>query len=154
MAEKRTFGALSVRSLHGKVCAAYALSRIAQLYAEPQGVVMAPGPQELPRCGKDQLKQNEYAGSCIGVSGKTLLLGSWVNRGQGRRFGCRVRLVRIPLRFLLGVTLPKKEQCMANLSVGERFPAFILPDERGEPFDLREELAQAPLMLVFYRGDW
>ncbi len=43
---------------------------------------------------------------------------------------------------------------MANISVGERFPAFILPDERGEPFDLRSELAEAPLMLIFYRGDW
>jgi peroxiredoxin len=43
---------------------------------------------------------------------------------------------------------------MANISVGERFPAFILPDEQGEPFDLRSELAEGPLMLVFYRGDW
>jgi peroxiredoxin len=43
---------------------------------------------------------------------------------------------------------------MANIGVGERFPAFILPDEQGEPFDLRSELAHGPLMLVFYRGDW
>jgi peroxiredoxin len=43
---------------------------------------------------------------------------------------------------------------MASISVGERFPAFILPGERGEPFDLRSELANGPLMLVFYRGDW
>jgi hypothetical protein len=47
-----------------------------------------------------------------------------------------------------------KEQHMANIAVGERFPAFILPDEQGEPFDLRSELADGPLMLVFYRGDW
>jgi peroxiredoxin len=43
---------------------------------------------------------------------------------------------------------------MANLSVGEKFPAFVLPDEGGEPFDLRSELAEGPLILVFYRGDW
>jgi peroxiredoxin len=43
---------------------------------------------------------------------------------------------------------------MANIAVGEMFPAFILPDEHGEPFDLRSELANGPLMLVFYRGDW
>ena len=43
---------------------------------------------------------------------------------------------------------------MANIAVGERFPAFILPDERGEPFNLGSELAGGPLMLVFYRGDW
>ncbi|MBV9455737.1 MAG: redoxin domain-containing protein [Rubrobacter sp.] len=43
---------------------------------------------------------------------------------------------------------------MANISIGERFPTFILPDERGESVDLRSELAEGPLMLVFYRGDW
>jgi peroxiredoxin len=43
---------------------------------------------------------------------------------------------------------------MANIGVGERFPAFILPDARGEHFDLRSELAKGPLMLVFYRGNW
>ena len=47
-----------------------------------------------------------------------------------------------------------KEQCMANIDVGERFPAFMLPDERREAYDLRSALAEAPLMLVFYRGDW
>ena len=47
-----------------------------------------------------------------------------------------------------------KEQCMANIDVGKRFPAFMLPDEQGEPFDLGNELAEAALMLVFYRGDW
>ena len=47
-----------------------------------------------------------------------------------------------------------KEQPMANIAVGESFPAFILPDEQGEPFELRSELAEGPLMLVFYRGDW
>ena len=48
----------------------------------------------------------------------------------------------------------RKEQHMANIVVGVRFPVFILPDEQGEPFDLRRKLADGPLMLVFYRGDW
>jgi peroxiredoxin len=43
---------------------------------------------------------------------------------------------------------------MANIAVGERFSAFILPDEQGEPFDLRSEPIEGPLMFVFYRGDW
>jgi hypothetical protein len=47
-----------------------------------------------------------------------------------------------------------KEQHMANIAVGEQFPAFKLPDEHGEPFDLRSELIEGPLMFVFYRGDW
>ncbi len=80
MAEKRTFGVLSVRTLHGEVRAAYTLSRIAQPYAETQDGGMAPYAQEPPRRGKDQLEQNDYAGLCIGVSGKTYLLGSSVNR--------------------------------------------------------------------------
>jgi hypothetical protein len=75
VAEKRTFGVLSVRTVDGEVRAAYAAARIAQLYAEPQDGGIAPGAQEPPRRGKDQLEQNDYAGLCIGVSGKTLLLG-------------------------------------------------------------------------------
>lgn len=43
---------------------------------------------------------------------------------------------------------------MANIGEEQRFPAFVLPDERGEPFDLRDELARGSMMLVFYRGDW
>jgi peroxiredoxin len=43
---------------------------------------------------------------------------------------------------------------MADIAVGQRFPAFILPDEQGEPFDLRSELTDGPLILVFYRGYW
>ena len=34
----------------------------------------------------------------------------------------------------------------AIIAVGERFPAFILPNEHGEPFDLRSELIEGPLM--------
>jgi hypothetical protein len=76
------------------------------------------------------------------------LPGSSVNRDAiGLRFGYPPSLVPFPSEYW-------KEQCMANIGVGERFPAFILPDEQGEPFDLRSELAEAPLMLVFYRGDW
>jgi len=35
---------------------------------------MAPGPHEPPRCGKDQLEQNDYAEPYIEVLGKTNLL--------------------------------------------------------------------------------
>ncbi len=63
-----------------EVLAACAPSKIPLLYAMPQQVGMAPGAQEPPRCGKDQLEQNDYAGLCIGVSAKTNLLGSWVDK--------------------------------------------------------------------------
>ena len=41
-----------------------------------------------------------------------------------------------------------------TLSVGQRMPAFELPDEEGQPFGLLEQLKQGPLVLLFYRGDW
>ena len=76
------------------------------------------------------------------------LLGTYVNGDTVKpRFDHPTGLVHSPSKC-------QKEQYMANISVGERFPVFILPDEQGEPFDLRSELAEGPLMLVFYRGDW
>lgn len=43
---------------------------------------------------------------------------------------------------------------MANVSIGQEVPAFELPDENGEQFNLPEKLSEGPVMLVFYRGDW
>jgi peroxiredoxin len=37
------------------------------------------------------------------------------------------------------------------IEVGDRAPAFVLPDENGEPVSLPED---TPTVLVFYRGDW
>jgi peroxiredoxin len=31
---------------------------------------------------------------------------------------------------------------------------FELPDQDGRPWRLATHLAQGPLLLVFYRGDW
>ena len=45
-------------------------------------------------------------------------------------------------------------QASPGLDVGDKAPAFVLPDEEGRPFDLHEELKRGPLVLVFYRGDW
>ncbi len=33
-------------------------------------------------------------------------------------------------------------------------PDFVLPDHRGQQFDLLHQLTQAPLILVFFRGHW
>jgi len=35
-----------------------------------------------------------------------------------------------------------------------RIPNFELPDHDLLPFDLYQTLGEAPLVLVFYRGDW
>jgi len=31
---------------------------------------------------------------------------------------------------------------------------FELPDHHGRPWHLGEKLAEGPVLLVFYRGDW
>lgn len=40
------------------------------------------------------------------------------------------------------------------LRVGERAPAFRLPDVQGRPVDLQDLLAQGPTVVLFYRGHW
>lgn len=40
------------------------------------------------------------------------------------------------------------------LQVGERAPAFRLPDQQGRLVDLDSLLAQGPTVLLFYRGHW
>ena len=41
-----------------------------------------------------------------------------------------------------------------GIRVGQEIPAFELPDQGGQPFNLAEQLREGPLVLVFYRGDW
>jgi len=36
----------------------------------------------------------------------------------------------------------------------EKATDFELPDHHGRPWDLSEKLAEGPVLLVFYRGDW
>ena len=40
------------------------------------------------------------------------------------------------------------------LRVGEAAPEFSLPDEKGNLVDLRGLLAQGPVVISFYRGQW
>jgi peroxiredoxin len=40
------------------------------------------------------------------------------------------------------------------LAVGDRAADFELPDALGHPVRLAERLAQGPVVLTFYRGDW
>lgn len=41
-----------------------------------------------------------------------------------------------------------------GLAVGERAPAFSLPDAMGRAASLGERLSSGPVVLVFYRGEW
>jgi peroxiredoxin len=41
-----------------------------------------------------------------------------------------------------------------GLTVSERAPDFILPNALGEPVGLARRLAQGPVVVSFYRGEW
>lgn len=47
-----------------------------------------------------------------------------------------------------------QEAIVPNIGVGEKIPAFELPDHEGRACNLAEQLEYGPVMLVFYRGDW
>src|SRR4051812_14783525 len=40
------------------------------------------------------------------------------------------------------------------LKAGDIFPGLSLPDQFGRPRDLKEMLAESPLVVTFYRGGW
>jgi peroxiredoxin len=42
----------------------------------------------------------------------------------------------------------------SGIGVGERAPDFTLPNALGEPVGLAQRLAQGPVVLSFYRGEW
>jgi len=42
----------------------------------------------------------------------------------------------------------------AGLSIGERAPDFVLPNQRGEMVRLGDRLSRGPVVLSFYRGVW
>ena len=41
-----------------------------------------------------------------------------------------------------------------GLAVGDHAPNFTLPDALGQPVTLADLLAQGPVVVVFYRGEW
>jgi peroxiredoxin len=43
---------------------------------------------------------------------------------------------------------------VTDISDERRMPAFELPDQEENPWNLDEQLSRGPVMLVFYRGDW
>jgi peroxiredoxin len=42
----------------------------------------------------------------------------------------------------------------SSLKVGDRIPAFSLPNTRGEQVDVQALLQSGPIVLSFYRGSW
>jgi peroxiredoxin len=42
----------------------------------------------------------------------------------------------------------------SGLAVGERAPAFVLPNALGHPVELAQRLGLGPVVVAFYRGEW
>jgi len=45
-------------------------------------------------------------------------------------------------------------QSASGLEIGDRAPAFELPNALGELVTLRQRIEMGPVVLTFYRGDW
>lgn len=50
--------------------------------------------------------------------------------------------------------LAEKVAAHPGLKVGDKAPAFRLPDQDGHTVDSAELLAQGPLVLTLFRGHW
>ena len=55
---------------------------------------------------------------------------------------------------LPGNDIPAKPTDISPLLIGEPIPAVNLPDATGKMFNLNEEVAKKPTILIFYRGGW
>lgn len=62
--------------------------------------------------------------------------------------------LRILEMVRMGLRIQIKEPNLANMSVDNKMPAFELPDQSNENWNLDEQLSESPVMLVFYRGNW
>ena len=52
------------------------------------------------------------------------------------------------------MTQIETNQVAPGLAVGDQAPRFALPNPEGKPVSLDERLAQGPVVLTFFRGDW
>lgn len=68
-------------------------------------------------------------------------------------------IAKIPpelVKVMAGATKDLMNSGIADktIKVGETWPEFVLPDEKGNPVSSSELLAKGPLAVSFYRGVW
>lgn len=61
---------------------------------------------------------------------------------------------QISSRIKAGTSALGASHIAPGLAVGDRAPNFTLPDALGQPVTLSNLLAQGPVVLTFYRGEW
>ena len=57
-------------------------------------------------------------------------------------------------RIDAGVREIEASRAVPGLAVGDHAPNFTLPDALGRPVSLADLLAQGPVVVTFYRGEW
>jgi len=57
-------------------------------------------------------------------------------------------------RIKAGVAEIDSSGVAPGLAVGDHAPNFTLPDALGQSVTLADLLAQGPVVVVFYRGEW
>ena len=60
----------------------------------------------------------------------------------------------IGTRIDAGVAEIEASRAAPGLAVGDRAPAFTLPDALGRPVSLADLRANGPVVVIFYRGEW
>jgi peroxiredoxin len=60
----------------------------------------------------------------------------------------------IGARIDAGISEIEASQAAPGLAVGDRAPAFTLPDALGRSVSLADLLAEGPAVVTFYRGEW
>jgi peroxiredoxin len=60
----------------------------------------------------------------------------------------------IASRIEAGVSEIESSGVARGLAVGDHAPNFTLPDALGQPVTLADLLAQGPVVVTFYRGEW
>jgi hypothetical protein len=104
------------------------------------------------------LVRNHPEGYVVAFALATALAALAVIRARGRRWPAGLALGIAGLLLAGGTwfnfVAARVPDTPTALRVGERPPAFTLPDAAGRPVSLADYRGLKPVVLVFYRGYW
>ena len=102
--------------------------------------------------------RNHPEGYVIAFALATALAALAVARARVRRWPAWLALGLTSLLLVAGAwfdfVIARVPDAPTALRVGERPPAFTLPDAAGRPVSLEDYRGKKPVVLVFYRGYW
>jgi len=102
--------------------------------------------------------RNHPEGYVVAFALATALAALAVARARVRRWPAWLALGLTSLLLVAGAwfdfVIARVPDAPTALRVGERPPAFTLPDAAGRPVSLEDYRGKKPVVLVFYRGYW